>query len=247
MEPTCSCGCKGEVRFLDITRGFREFIRGHAARIPEKNNFVSKKAQQNSAKTRRKMIKNGKWKPFHLKDTGEHWGKGLTKEIDKRILKSAAWRNQPKVKEKYSKMMQENRLNGTIPTLYGPDHSQWKDGTSSLHAYCHGNSKIHQLWKTPKILAADYYCDRCRKKFKRNQLHVHHNKERMCDIIRKTAKQLGWEESINSNGLEKGLEMLKTKISNCVADYHAQNNVSGVVLCVECHKKEHSNLNFSNK
>jgi hypothetical protein len=56
-EPTCACGCGGEVKFLDAGRGFREFIRGHASRVPEKNNFVSRKAQENSLKTRRKMWK----------------------------------------------------------------------------------------------------------------------------------------------------------------------------------------------
>lgn len=78
-EPTCACGCNNEVKFLDITRGFRKFIQGHAARVPGKNNWGNnKKAQKKSQKTRKKMWEN---------DELQIWNKGLTKENSKSVAK----------------------------------------------------------------------------------------------------------------------------------------------------------------
>lgn len=243
IEPICACGCGSKVKFLDITRGFREFVRGHAARVPGKNNWGNnKKAREKSQKTRKKM-----WKEGEL----QIWNKGLTKknhpsieQYGKNISKNIRG-NKKEIKAR-SKRMREGRLNGTVRTLRGKEHSQWKDGTSTLHSYCHSNPILHSKWKTPKILKAKFKCQDCKKTFKRNNLHVHHNKERMCDIIRKVAKKFNWNESINSDGLESGFNILKDKISNAVAEYHIKNEVSGIVLCIECHKKEHANLNFSN-
>lgn len=51
VEPTCACGCGGEVKFLDITRGFREFIHGHISRVSGKNNWGNnRKAQEKREK-----------------------------------------------------------------------------------------------------------------------------------------------------------------------------------------------------
>jgi len=240
-EPTCACGCGGEVKFLDITRGFREFIHGHAARIPEKNNFVSNKAQQNSAKTRKKMIESGGWKPFHLKETSEHWGKGLSKETDDRIAKMANSIKTNKVEiEKRSKRMRKGRLDGTIPTLHKENHSQWKGGISPLNQYCRSSIKLYSNWKYPLLKAAKFQCVMCKKPGP--GLEIHHNKETMSSIIRKFAKKFKWDHYYNSNAPanDQNLINIKDQIAEAVADYHIQNNVSGVVLCSKCHSKEHN-------
>jgi hypothetical protein len=236
IEPTCGCGCGGEVKYLDTTRGFREFIRGHAARVPGKNNWGNnKKAREASQKTRKEM-----WKKGEL----EIWNKGLTKEDHESVAEygrkgSETISSNQEELQRRSKRMRKGRLDGTVPTLYGPDHSQYKDGTSSLQNYCHGNQRLHNKWKTPKIRAANYTCQHCNITYKRNQLHVHHDKERMCDIVRLIAARYNWTESIHSNGVAANINTLKSQISNAVADYHIKNNVSGVVLCVDCHSKVH--------
>jgi hypothetical protein len=35
---------------------------------------------------------------------------------------------------------------------------------------------------------------------------------------------------------------MKDQIAKAVAQYHVENNISGVVLCSKCHKKEHAQL-----
>jgi len=242
VEPTCGCGCGGEVRYLDTTRGFRKFIRGHAARVPGKNNWGNnKKAREKSQKTRKRM-----WEKGELKI----WNKNLTKEEHKSVAEygrkgSKTILSNPEELERRKKRMKQGRLDGTVRTLYGPEHSQYKDGTSSLQAYCHGNGRLHNEWKTPKIIASRHTCQHCDQSFKRNKLHVHHDQERMCDIVRLVAAKFNWSGSIHSNGINTQLVSLKCKISNAVADYHVLNNVSGIVLCENCHSKVHGRPIFS--
>jgi hypothetical protein len=244
IAPKCKCGCDEEPKFLDITRGYRDFIQGHQSRV--KNNFVSEKIQQKSASTRRKMVEDGTWKPFHLNETGEHWAKGLTKETDKRIAKMSQSIVKGPEKEKRSKRMKENRLNGTIPTLSGKDHSQWKGGTSSLLATCHASKKLFEKWKYPKLAASNFSCEKCkasRNDTPRADLEVHHNKEQMSEIVRRIAISNNWKDYFGLPTTEETFA-LKQKISNEVAQYHIDNNVSGIVLCKSCHKEEHDKHNL---
>lgn len=238
--PTCKCGCGKETKFLDAGRGYSDFIRGHQSRV--KNNFVSEKIQQKSASTRRKMIEDGTWKPFHLNETGEHWAKGLTKETDKRIAKMSQSIVKGPEKEKRSKRMKENRLNGTIQTLSGKDHSQWKGGVSSLNHTCRANGNLYRKWIKPKMIKAAFSCERCGC---RGHLEVHHDKETFSEILRTFADKYNWEENLTSKMEESPkLFELKQKISNEVAQYHIDNNISGIVLCKSCHKDEHDKHNL---
>lgn len=242
IEPTCKCGCGGEVKFLDITRGFADYIRGHHSRI--KNNFQTEKSVKNSLATRKKMIETGEWKPFNSNETGEHWSKGLTKETDERIAKMAnsIANNHEEIKRR-SERMKKGRLDGTIPTLYGEDHSQWKGGISCLRSISH--SKLYAVWKLPKIKAANYKCQICDKG---GTMEVHHDKERFAEILNNLATIHGWETSTwksdESWEVDEKYHAIKTQIADAVADYHIENNVSGIVLCEECHKKEHEKYNL---
>lgn len=240
VVPKCKCGCDEEPKFLDITRGYRDFIQGHQSRV--KNNFVSEKIQQKSASTRRKMIEDGTWKPFYLNETGEHWARGLTKETDKRIAKMSQSIVKGPEKEKRSKRMKECRLNGTISTLSGKDHSQWKGGVSPLNTYCRADIDLYSKWKYPKLLKANFQCQSCGSS---NDIEVHHDSETMSEIVRKFAQDYNWTETFNGY-LEQDNQVLietKTKISKAVAQYHIDNNISGIVLCKSCHKKVHDKHN----
>lgn len=233
IEPTCKCGCGQFTKFLDITRGFSEYIHGHAAKVPGKNNWGNnKKAQEKSIEIRRRLFKNNELRV---------WNEGLTKEIDARIAKiaqtqSVNFLNNPEKIKKYSNQMKENRLNGTVPTLYGPNHSQWKGGISKLSTYCHGNKQLYDNWKFPKLQSVNFRCEQCKVN---GSLHVHHNKIRMATIIQLIIEDLGL---LNSNFED---ESVKSNIANKVAEYHVKNNVSAIVLCESCHMKEHTNLNFA--
>lgn len=243
----CECGCGQPTKFLDAGRGYSTLIRGHGARI--KNNFQSEKSIKNSLATRQKMLETGEWKPFASKETGEHWSKGLTKETDERIAKMAETisSNEEEIKRR-SERMKKGRLDGTVPTLYGKDHSQWKGGTSSLLPVCHSNKKLFDNWKYPKLCASNFTCQKCdvNKKIDSSiELEVHHDEEKMSDIVRKIAIENGWTDyyAISPSTDEKTQE-LKNKIADAVANYHIENNVSAIVLCESCHKKEHNKYNL---
>lgn len=233
--PTCKCGCGKETKFLDAGRGYSDFIQGHQSRV--KNNFVSEKAQQNSAKTRRKMFASGEL---------ETWNKGKTKETHPSVAEygkkgSVSISSNPEEIERRSKRMKENRLNGTIQTLSGKDHSQWRGGVSSLNHTCRANGNLYRKWIKPKMIKAAFSCERCGC---RGHLEVHHDKETFSEILRTFADKYNWEENLTSKMEESPkLFELKQKISNEVAQYHIDNNISGIVLCKSCHKDEHDKHN----
>lgn len=64
------------------------------------------------------------------------------------------WSNERR--REYSQRMRENRLSGTVPSLTGSAHSQWKGGTSQLGALCHGNTPSGSIpsWSPPTSSAS---------------------------------------------------------------------------------------------
>lgn len=248
-EPTCACGCNRPVKFLGIKHGFRKYIRGHISRID--NNFhKNPETFQKSLKKRKQMIKDGIFKPFISKETGEYWNKGLTKETDERIANRVnAFKNNTEGIKRISERLSRNRKNGVVPTLYGKDHSQWNGGVSTLYRVCYSNNKLYKEWKYPKLKAANFTCSKCLKNNINNNptiLEIHHNDILMSEIVKKIAIEYNWEYNIGSRLENCTQEMfeLKQKIAEAVAQYHIDNNVSGIVLCKECHKKVHASYNF---
>lgn len=236
--PVCGCGCGEPVKFLDAGRGYSEYVWGHKSRVS--NNFQTEKSKTNSKTTRKKMLEEGTWKPFATKETGEHWSKGLTKETDERIRKMAETISLPEESKKRSERMRKNRLTGIVQTLRKEEHSQWKGGVSSLNHHCHANRKLYNEWKYPKLLAAGFRCSQCNNS---TNLEVHHDKQSFSSILRNIAYEHKWEERLATffqESISQELIALKEKISEAVAAYHIENNVSGIVLCQECHKAAHS-------
>lgn len=237
VVPTCKCGCGVSVKFLGIARGYREYQRGHASRV--NNNWGhNQEALLKSQEVRRENWRNGTYIP---------WNQGLTKETDERVADygskgSVTILSNQQERARRSKNMKARRTNGTIVDLTKENHSQWKGGISPLNHFCHANRNLYNNWKYPKLRAADFKCIVCGCG---NHIEVHHNKETFSEILREQAALAGWDEnfavSLESNNQQ--LISLKDKISEAVADYHIKNNVSGIVLCEECHKEEHSKYN----
>jgi very-short-patch-repair endonuclease len=74
VEPTCKCGCGKKPKYLGIDTGYRDYIRGHAARINNNwghNPDVVKKSHN----TQKKMYESGEL---------TIWNKGLTMD-DERV------------------------------------------------------------------------------------------------------------------------------------------------------------------
>ena len=230
IEPTCACGCNASVKFHNFNHGFSKYKPGHQSRV--KNNWGhNKEAQKKSQDKRREMFESG--------EADWIWCKGKSKETDVRVQKmsekvSKTIMADDKERKARSIKMRKGRLDKTIPNLYGPAHPAWKGGTSSVTNTIRGNSRFHKLWKFPKLKAADFKCTQCGSSF---SLCVHHDKDRMCDIIRVVIEQTGYD-AVNAD------ETAKSKICNAITDYHVEKGVSGIVLCYSCHADVHADEGF---
>lgn len=182
------------------------------------------------------------------------WNAGLTGDIDERValngkLSGETIRSNPQELERRSKRLSKGRKNGTVPTLSGPDSPQWKGGISPLYAVCNSNKKLYKYWKFPILVSANFTCQICkasRNDSPRAVLEVHHNNETMSNIVKKTAKDHKWENTLALRLPVDDIQIydLKQEIAEAVANYHIENNVSGLVLCVKCHKREHGSHNL---
>ena len=206
MVKCCKCGCGDTVK--------NEWSKGHYSRVH--NNWGhNSKSIENSAKTRREQYKNGERKV---------WNDGLTIEDERvanNLINAHKWVRSKEGRKLRSENMKKNRLDGTVPTLYGKDSSRWQGGTSPLSARVYASNKLYKEWKYPILKKAGFKCKECGSS---KDLHIHHNKEMMNEILKKFTGK--------SNPVKK------------VVDYHVHNKISGVVLCYKHHKKQHPSLNF---
>jgi len=156
-------------------------------------------------------------------------------------------RENPEELKRRSKRMKRGRLDGTVPTLYGKDHSQWNGGTSALVHVCRAYPRLYKEWIRPKLQASNFSCSECGNNSRgKNNLHVHHDNETFSEILRKFAKKHRWEKNLSMPVAANDFKLmkLKMKIADEVADYHINNDVSGIVLCKKCHSDEHDKMNF---
>ena len=222
--PVCKCGCGEKVKWYHGS--FREYSNGgHISRI-ENHWGHNQKAIDKSSETRRRQFENGE---------RTTWCNGLTKDTSESLRKMA--KNISKAytderKKQSSDRMSELRLNGTIPTLYGSHSSQWKGGISEVNNIARSDKRLYDEWKYPILVRDGFKCSECGNN---QNLHIHHNKETMSEIVRKHV-------------VDKGIVMdfdLKKSIAEKIVDYHIKNKVSGITLCDKCHEKYHPSLNFT--
>lgn len=224
--PTCQCGCENRTKWSHHLKGFRMYSAGHQSRVS--NNWGhNKSALKKSLETRIKRF-----------DSGEltTWNSGLTKHSDKRlenqgITISNTIKSNPIELKRRADSMSKNRKNGTVPTLYGPQSSQWKGGISEVNNIARSDKRLYDEWKYPILVRDGFKCVECGNS---GSLHVHHNKETMSEIVKKHVVDNGFVMSFD----------LKKCIAGKIVDYHIQQNVSGVTLCGDCHQKFHPSLNF---
>jgi len=80
IHPTCKCGCGEETNFNG--RGFKDYKRGHIARIH--NNWGhNQKAIDNSSNTRREQFKSGERIQWNK---GKSWDETFSKEVQEKLL-----------------------------------------------------------------------------------------------------------------------------------------------------------------
>lgn len=224
--PRCKCGCGEKVKWDAQNKKFRDLVHGHYSRIH--NNWGhNEKAIKASAETRRRQYANGERKV---------WNDGLNCD-DPRVQK-----NLVKLKEKvksaeHRKMksieMRINRLNGTVPTLSGPNHPQWQGGVSSVNQLARSDRRLYSEWKLPILKRDKFKCTECGNP---KDLHVHHNAETFSDIIKKV---MTLDDFDHINEFDR-----KRDIVNRVVEYHITNKISGATLCSKCHNKLHPGMNF---
>ena len=222
--PVCKCGCGTKVKWSWQLKSFRDYNAGHQSRVH--NNWGNNpKAIEASAETRRRQYVSGE---------RVQWNKGLTKEDNESVRLNGELRSKaytPVVKNEYADRMRQNRMDGTIPTLRGEDHPNWKGGTSAISAMIYSDSKLYKGWKRPILVRDGFRCTECGSGV---NLHVHHDKEMLCEIIKEHV----------GNGIDTTNFNLKRTIADAVVDYHINNHVPGITLCSKCHEEKHPSLNF---
>lgn len=109
---TCACGCGEETKFLSVVKGYREYIRGHIARV--NNNWGhNPEAIKKSHETQKKMYESGEITV---------WNKGLT--ID-----------DPRVRDNIDKVMSNpNRGKKISKALSGVEKSEGHKNKLSVMA-----------------------------------------------------------------------------------------------------------------
>lgn len=119
-QQKCKCGCGEIPKFLSITKGYRDYIWGHQARIS--NNWGhNPEAQKKSKETQREMYQNGEL---------VIWNKGLTKE-------------DPRVKDNIEKITQNPERNRKISeALTGRETTE--EAKQKLR------EKANKRWSDPK-------------------------------------------------------------------------------------------------
>jgi hypothetical protein len=221
----CKCGCKGRVKWSYELKGFRDFCAGHQARVH--NNWGhNPSAIKKSSKTRSQQYASGERK---------QWNDGLTINDPRVALNvsgstSSINSNAHELRRR-SVFMQQCRKDGTIPTQYGPSHSQWKGGVSEINVLARSRSRLYKEWKYPILCRDGFKCVECDSD---KDLQVHHDKDRMCEIVERHIV-----DGISPTTFEE-----KEFIADAVVDYHIKNKVSGVTVCRDCHGKIHPSLNF---
>lgn len=222
----CACGCGQQVK--------GKWAWGHHSRV----NNISKREDI-------RATKSDFFRKLHADGKTVVWNRGKTKETDDRVAKNGEERSRVFTEEErkmHSRLMRNHRLDGTIPTLRGPDHPQWKGGTSTITQRLRGNHRLYVEWKRPILYRDGYMCVRCKRGSGPDvRLAVHHDKERFADIISQILlsffggslpdREMTWEES--------------TEICERVIEYHLSSHltgspVSGVTLCYDCHDDVHS-------
>lgn len=128
--------------------------------------------------------------------------------------------------------MKANRASGVTKSPRGEQHGSWKDGLSSLNQLAH--SYVYNAWTRPKMAANGFKCSRCDIA---KDLCVHHDKERFADLLREAAVDVGWDRKLHSRDFA-----MKSAVAQRLADIHVERDVSGVVLCRECHAQAHEAL-----
>lgn len=226
--PLCECGCGEKLKYKNFASGFGRLKRGHINRIPGHNTFHQPGSSEKMSATLRRRYANDEIQP---------WNKGLTGETDQRLVDYGKKcsvtinANDALIKQR-SQAMKENRLSGIIPTQRGPDHSQWQGGTSAIGPLVNAQTRFWTKWKTPIKQRDNNSCTRCGAG---GSLEVHHDGERMADIVRKiTTKH-------NPDLSEMSWEMKMTIVDD-VIDYHIAQSVSGLTLCKTCHVAVHEEL-----
>lgn len=209
---SCKCGCGA------LVKGIWKW--GHHSRV----NNISKR--DDIREKRRVSMKERHGSGI----MPEVWNKGKTKKTDERLASQGTSISQSftdERKERYSKTMRENRLDGTIPTLTGSNHPQWKGGTSSITQRVRGSHTLHELWRYPILKRDNFTCQKCKNPGK---LAVHHYDERMAEIISNYITdgkhELTWEE--------------ESSVVERIVLHHVTKQVFGITLCYECHEVVHN-------
>jgi hypothetical protein len=113
--------------------------------------------------------------------------------------------------------------------MSGANYSQWKGGVSSLQQLTRAN--LFRAWSRPIMERQRFTCRECGAQ---QDLCVHHDKEHFAEILQKAMQHFQVNDATQLTFDQR------QELSLWVVDYHLDNNVSGVVLCTQCHEHAHA-------
>ena len=110
----------------------------------------------------------------------------------------------------------------------------WRDAVSNacykgcgpLYRLLYG--RLYDIWTKPILERDNFTCQKCGQEG--GKLQVHHNKETLAEIIFKFVSKF----AIDAKDLSTEKKKL---IRDQILKYHASGKVSGITLCIKCHKK----------
>ena len=87
---------------------------------------------------------------------------------------------------------------------------------------------LYDIWTKPIFERDHFTCQKCGQSGGR--LEAHHNKETLAEIIFKFASKF----ALDARDLTKGEKII---VRDQILEYHASGKVSGITLCIKCHKE----------
>jgi hypothetical protein len=211
----CACGCGAKVK--------SKWVRGHHSRI----NNISKRKDIREKRARR-------FKQMHVDGVLQPWNRGLTgsdPRVASNIIGLSKEARSKVGRKTRSVRMKKQRLDGTIPTLTGPNHSQWNGGTSGISLRIRGSTQLYKLWKRPILERDGFTCTKC---LAGERLVVHHSVERFADIVKMFIFRMFPDAQEKEISFDDG-----TKVIDAIIKYHVEKPVSGITICEDCHILSH--------
>lgn len=159
---------------------------------------------------------------FHKRQKSGKTGEQIRQEASDRMINNNPTASED-VRNKISETLKNKSKKGEIIYKKGKDHHLWKGNRTRSSTI---RSRLYKFWNFPKLQDAKFSCQNCGAS--KCTLEVHHNQETFAEIVNKILKN-NILDDLSSEEFEIFCEN--------VINYHLEKNISGIVVCIDCHRK----------